>query len=325
MQKKLIIALIIYVIVLSAGLGIVSTIAVNDAIDRTLQKSITSTQTIANQLDFLLQTNITRLYDISLSGKINLDEKNWSPVKRLLESIYQYSIFTEGVFLLDRHGNTILTYPARDYSRENLLFIPWVSRVLTEGKPIISNVYTIEPIKKPLIFVLVPLRNTAGEIVGAAGGAVNPTNSVMSRILRAVSSETENHYLEIIDSNEVVVAADKSSRVLGHHDHDGALAKMIKECKSGIKSCAHGFSQGVGAEKTEDVLVVVPLQSVSWAVVFGQPKDEVSLPARQLRNKFILLALIFTGMAIIFSLGISRNIVSPIRLAHRRDGPNRTG
>ncbi len=313
MQKKLIIALILYVIVLSAGLGIVSTIAVNDAIDRSLQKSLTSAQTIANQLDFLLQTNITRLYDISLSGKINLDEKNWPPVKRLLESIYQYSIFTEGVFLLDRHGNTLLTYPARDYSKENLLFIPWVSRVLTEGKPIISNVYTIEPIKKPLIFVLVPLRNTAGEIVGAAGGAVNPTNSVISRLLRAVSVEAENHYLEIIDSNEVVVAADKSSRVLGHHDHDGTLGKMIKECQSGIRSCNHGFSQAVGAEKAQDVLAVVPLQSVSWAVVFGQTKDEVFLPARQLRNKFFLLALIFTGTALIFSFGISRNIVSPIQ------------
>jgi signal transduction histidine kinase len=313
MRKKLIIALILYVVVLSAGLGIISTIAVNDAIDRSLQKSLTSAQTIANQLDFLLQTNITRLYDISLSGKINLDEKNWAPVKRLLESIYQYSIFTEGVFLLDRHGNTLLTYPARDYSKENLLFIPWVSRVLTEGKPIISNVYTIEPIKKPLIFVLVPLRNTAGEIVGAAGGAVNPTNSIISRLLRAVSLETENHYLEIIDSNEVVVAADKSSRVLGHHDHDGTLGKMIKECQSGIRSCSHGFSRAVGTGKAQDVLAVVPLQSVSWAVVFGQTKDEVFLPARQLRNKFFLLALIFTGTAIIFSLGISKNIVSPIQ------------
>ena len=313
MRKKLIIALILYVVVLSAGLGIISTIAVNDAIDRSLQKSLTSAQTIANQLDFLLQTNITRLYDISLSGKINLDEKNWAPVKRLLESIYQYSIFTEGVFLLDRHGNTLLTYPARDYSKENLLFIPWVSRVLTEGKPIISNVYTIEPIKKPLIFVLVPLRNTAGEIVGAAGGAVNPTNSIISRLLRAVSLETENHYLEIIDSNEVVVAADKSSRVLGHHDHDGTLGKMIKECQSGIRSCSHGFSRAVGTGKAQDVLAVVPLQSVSWAVVFGQTKDEVFLPARQLRNKFFLLALIFTGTAITFSLGISKNIVSPIQ------------
>jgi signal transduction histidine kinase len=313
MQKKLIISLILYVIVMSAGLGVVSTIVINDVIERSLQKSLTSAHTIANELDFLLQTNITRLYDISLSGKVRLHATNWEPAKRLLESIYQYSIFTEGVFVLDRQGNTILSHPARDFSKENLMFIPWVSRVLTEGKPIISNVYTIEPIKKPLIFVLVPLRNTAGEIIGAAGGAINPTNSVLSRLLRAVTAETENHYIELIDSNEVVVASDKSSRVLGHHDHDGTLGKMIRDDESGIKTCNHGFSQAIPDGRTQDILAVVPLQSVSWAVVFGQTRAEVYLPAQQLRNKFIVVALIFMGTAIIFSIGISKNIVSPIR------------
>jgi signal transduction histidine kinase len=312
MQKKLIISLILYVIVMSVGLGILSAIAVNDAIERSFQKSLTSAHTIANQLDFLLQTNISRLYDISLSGKVNLDTGNVVPVKQLLESIYQYSIFTEGVFLVNKHGDTILAYPARDYGKENLLFIPWVSRVLTEGRPIISNVYTIEPIKKPLIFVLVPLRDAAGEIVGAAGGAINPTNSVMSRLLRAtVTSETENHYIEIIDSNEVVIASDKASHILVHHDHEGILSRMIKDHESGVNHCSHGFSKNDG--KTQDELAVVPLESVSWAIVFGQNRDEVFQPARQLRNKFFLLALIFIATAVIFSIGISRNIVSPIR------------
>jgi signal transduction histidine kinase len=312
MQKKLIISLILYVIVMSVGLGVLSTIAVNDAIERSFQKSLTSAHAIANQLDFLLQTNISRLYDISLSGKVDLETGKMSSVKQLLESIYQYSIFTEGVFLVDRHGDTILSYPARDYGKENLLFIPWVSRVLTEGRPIISNVYTIEPIKKPLIFILVPLRNAAGEVVGAAGGAINPTNSVMSRLLRAaVTSETENHYMEIIDSNEVVIASDKPSHILGHHDHDGILSKMIKDHESGVNHCSHGFSKNDG--KTEDELAVVPLESVSWAIVSGQNRNEVFQPAHQLRNKFFLLALIFIATALIFSIGISRNIVSPIR------------
>jgi len=311
MQKKLIVALILYVIVISAGLGIVSTIVVNSVIERSLQKSLTSAQTIANQLDFLLQTNISRLYDISLSGKVNLKPGNWDSMKRLLESIYQYSIFTEGVFLVDKNGNTLLSHPARDYSKENLLFIPWVSRVLTEGKPIISNVYTIEPIKKPLIFVLVPLRNTAGEIIGAAGGAINPTSSVLSRLLRAVEMGKEN-YLEIIDSNEVVVAADKASNILVHHDHDGDLGKMIKENQVGIRNCSHGFSRGAPDGRTEDILAVVPLQSVSWAIIFGQTRAEVFLPAQQLKIKFFLLAGIFLGTAVIFSVGISKNIVSPI-------------
>lgn len=313
MQKKVIVALILYVIMMSIGLGVVSSITINDTVERSLKKNLTSAHTIANQLDFLLQTNINRLYDISLSGKVDLDTHSWAPIKRLLESIYQYSIFTEGVFLLDRLGNTLLSYPARDYRKENLLFIPWVSRVLADGKPVISNIYTIEPIKKPLIFVLVPLRNQIGEIIGVAGGAVNPTNSVMSRLLFAVTQEPEEHFLEIIDSNEIVVSADKSSRILMHHDHGGSLGEMIKKGQEGIRICNHDYSQAGSDGSTHNLIAVVPLQTVSWAVIFGQTKDKAFLPVEHLRNNFSLLALFFIGTAIIFSLGISKNIVSPIR------------
>jgi signal transduction histidine kinase len=117
--------------------------------------------------------------------------------------------------------------------------------------------------------------------------------------------------MEIIDSNEIVIASDKPSHILGHHDHDGILSKMIKDHESGVNHCSHGFSKNDG--RTEDELAVVPLESVSWAIVFGQNRNEVFQPAHQLRNKFFLLALIFIATALIFSIGISRNIVSPIR------------
>jgi signal transduction histidine kinase len=313
MQKKLIIALILYVLVISTSLGIVSTITVNEGIEQSLQKRLASAHMIANQFDFLLQSNFNRLYDISLSGKVNLQDNNWERQKSALEEVYQYSLFAEGVFLLDRHGNMLLSYPARHFSGENLMFIPWVSRVLAEGKPIISDVYTLEPIKKPVIFVMVPFRNTEGKIVGVAGGAINPTNSTMSRFLRAVKADSNNSYVEIVDSNEIVVASDNPSRILEHHDHDGTLSRMIRDKEDGIKTCSHGFSQEKPDGKTQDILAVAPLQTVSWAIIFGESKENIFAHSQRLKKKFSLLAVVFIGTAILFSAGIGKNIVSPIR------------
>lgn len=313
MQKKLIIALILYVIVISASLGIISTITVNEGIEQSLQRRLTSAQVIANQFDFLLQSNFNRLYDISLSGKVNLKNDNWAAGKDALAAVYQYSLFAEGVFLLDKHGNMLLSYPSRNFTGENLMFIPWVGQVLSEGRPIVSNVYTVEPIKKPVIFIMVPFRNTGGEIAGVAGGAINPTNSLMSRFLRAVKVESNSSYVEIIDSNEIVVASDNPSRILEHHDHDGTLSSMIKDKEAGIKTCGHGFSQPKSDGKTQDILAVVPLQTTSWAIILGQSKEEIFAPSQRLKKKFLFLAVIFIGTAMLFSVGIGKNIVSPIR------------
>jgi signal transduction histidine kinase len=88
---------------------------------------------------------------------------------------------------------------------------------------------------------------------------------------------------------------------------------MIKDKEVGIKTCAHGYSGGTSDGKTQDILAVVPLQTVSWAVILGQSKKEIFAPSQQLKKNFFLLAVIFIGTAMIFSAGIGKNIVSPIR------------
>ena len=83
MQKKIIIAIIINVIILSAGLGIIGHLTINQSIDRSLHSRLTLAGIIANNVDLLLERSLNRLYDISLSGKIDLKDNNWKPEKRL--------------------------------------------------------------------------------------------------------------------------------------------------------------------------------------------------------------------------------------------------
>src|SRR3990172_3237488 len=312
MQKKLIIAVLLNVILISATLGIISYFAVHESINRSLQSRLALARIISNYVEVFLNNNLYRLKDISLSGKLNLKDHDWRPEKRMLETVYKYSLFTEGVFLLDKHGNELLTYPPHVDYFSNLTYITYVNQVLQTGRPVISNVYTIEPLKKKVIFMMMPLRDSAGRINGIAGGILGPTERFLNELLQSGKIEA-NSYIEIIDSNEIVVASDNPSRVFRHHAHDGNLSAMIMEGKSGILPCRHGFSRPDAAKRTVDRLAFVPLSVARWGVIVGEAEKDIFAPASGLEKKFLFLVLIFIGTSIIFSIGASMNIVRPLR------------
>lgn len=313
MQRRILIAVVISIFTISASLGLVSFIRVRDSIKRSYADRLHMATIIAKYVEHIIEENLTRLYDISLSDKIDFGDGDWRPERDALRAAYEYSLFTDGVFLLDMNGNVVMTYPYREGGMVNMLGVTHVDKAIFERRPIVSNVYTDQSTGKKAIIALVPLKNRNGEIVGAAGGAIDPTNSILTRILQTVQADDTDHYIEVIDSNEVVITADKPSRILEHHDHGGTLGMMIKERKSGIRSCSHGYSQPVTSGKAQDILAFVPLDTVPWGVIFGQAEKELVAPSKSLKKDFMVLAVIFIGSSVLFGVGVARNIVNPIR------------
>ena len=312
MQRKIIIAIILYVIVISATLGIISYLAVNESIKRSLNNKLALTDIIANYVETVLHSNLNRLYDISISGMVDLQDDDWRPEKRALKTAYDYSLFTDGVFLLDKAGNVLILHPHRGGFIENLTYIPYVNQVLQERRPVISNIYAMGPLNKRVIFAMVPLMDKEGEIVGVAGGIINPTGHFWNQMPRTVKVEN-NSYVQIIDFNEVVIASDNPHHLFKHHDHEGILRQMIKENRAGIKECPHGFSRTGPDTKQLDILAFTPLRIAPWGVIIGQAQEDVFAPSVQLKKKFLLLAAFFIITGLIFAIGLSISIAKPIR------------
>lgn len=313
MLKKILILLILNVVLISAALAVISYLAVQESFNRSLQNRTALARIIANYVEVFLNDNLNRLHDISHSEKINLNDDNWEPERRMLENAYKYSLFTEGVFLLDKQGNVLLTYPPHIEYLSNLTYIDYVNRVFEYGRPVISNIYTIEPIKKPVIFMMTPVEDREGRIVGIAGGILGLTDNLIGKLLRSAKFE-DNRYVEIIDSNEIVIASDKPSYVLQHHDHDSVLSTMIKEGKAGILECRHGFSHPDSPEKPTDTLAFVPLTVAPWGVIVGQAEQDLFATALSLRKEHSLFVLLFAITSLIFLVGITNKIVRPLRL-----------
>jgi len=310
MRRRIIFSVILSMLVILVSLGIISYITVNESIERSIQRRVSFANIIGRYINYILETNLTRLYDISNSAKVDFEDGDWEPEKKALKSAYEYSIFTDRIFLLDKFGNMVLSHPSGGDQSMNLLSIPYISKTLSEGKPLISDVYTLEPTRKKVIFALVPLRKD-GELIGIAGGEINPTNYVFTQIIRTMPV-TRATMIELLDSHGIIISSNDQSRILTMSDHNKMLGNLIRDKKEFVGSCHRCHEDGNPEDKTKDILAMAPLSVAPWAITVREPEEDVFALSIQLRKGFILLSIISIFTALLLGVGLSRSILNPV-------------
>jgi signal transduction histidine kinase len=293
--------------------GIASYYIIQKNIETSQNEKLAFARLIRNNIDNIIKDNINRLYDISISGKVDLRDNDFGPERDALKTAYRYSIFSDGVFLLDTGGNIILNYPAkiRD-SAINVLSIEPISRIIANNQPMVSNIYTLEPTGRKVMYVLVPLKDKHGNSVGVAGGEIDPTNPALTRMLGLIHMGA-NMFIDIVDSNGTVISSSDSSRILTQCDRKKFFTTLINEKKERVTTCHSCHMSGSRSEKRSMILAFVPLEMAPWGISIQEPKEKVFAPASRLTRTFLLLAAIFIGTAFILAIGLSRSIVDPLK------------
>jgi len=313
MLKRIFISVFISILFLLASLGLISYWRVQESINKSFEERLSTAEMVASNIDSLLENNLARLYDISLSGRIDFKDGNWKPERAALKEAYEYSIFTDGIFLLDRYGSVVQMYPYRDSEMVNLLNIPAVSKAISEMKPVISNVFTMEPIKKKVMFAIVPLKDRNGNVVGAAGGEINPANHLIAQSITSAPLN-KNIDFELVEKQGFVIASNKYGVAPTPLDHNSFFASHIKEKKSFIGTCHRCHRDGKKPDKkTKDIIVLAPLLNAPWAVSIREPEESVLTPSARLKSDFLFLAVIALVTAFLLAMGMSRRIVRPIK------------
>ena len=297
-------------------LGIASYYIIQKNIDESLNRKLDLAHLIRNNIDNIIKENISRLYDISISGKVDLADDDFGPERDAIRTAYRYSIFTDGIFLLDRHGNIILNYPEKIRDAAiNVASIEPIGRILAQGRPVVSNIYILEPTKKKVLFVLVPLKDKSGNDVGIVGGEIDPTNPSLTRMLGLIDMGKKN-FIDIVDSNGVVISSSDPTHTLTQYNRDNFFTSLISKKEERVASCHHCHATGrtVGRSDRRDmILAFAPLEMAPWGISIQEPREDVFAPARKLIGTFAALATIFIGTAFILTIGISRSIVDPLK------------
>ncbi|MDP2166839.1 MAG: cache domain-containing protein [Thermodesulfovibrionales bacterium] len=312
MQKRIIVLVLLSVAVVLSALWLISHLSINDSINRSLEDRLKLANIVSNYINTLLQDNLTRLYDISLSGDIDLNDGDWETEKKAMKAAYQYSIFTDGIFLLDLNGNIVLTYPLGRH-KENLLSIPYVKEAIEKREAVISDVYTIPETRRNVIFVLAPLRGAGGDMIGLAGGEINPTNYMLNSVIKAIPAGVTTD-IELVDSRGTVIASNDPKRVFTCIDHNKFLSGLIAAKKTAVATCHHCHTGDEPPHnRTTEMLAFSPLSDASWGVSVREPEAIVFAPSTRLKKNFLLLAVISMGSALLLAVGMSSSIVRPIK------------
>lgn len=314
MQKRIIISILLSVFIILISLGLVSYYHIQNTIERSYDERLDEARIIATSIDQILEENLTRLYDISLSDKIDLRDRSWASELDALKEAYHYSIFSDGVFLLDKLGNVLLTYPPRRGWSINMLGIPPVSRVISDMKPVVSNIYSMEPTRRKVVFTLVPLKDRNGAIIGAAGGIIDPTSYHFTRILSSITAGKSTN-IDLVDGLGIVIASNRPTSILTGIDHNKFLSKLIAERKSTIATChrCHEPSRRGETRRTVDILAFTPLNLAPWGVALRVPRELVYAPSAALRRRFTTLSIVSLIVSFILALGMSKGIVKPVQ------------
>lgn len=312
LQKRITLAITLGMSIILLSLAVVSYYIVQKNIEDSLNRKLAVGRLIKNNVDNLIRENVNRLFDISLSGSIDLNDNDLSQERIALNTAYRYSIFTDGIFLLDRNGNVILNYPERIKDINiNLMSVEPISRMLTTGRPLISNVYVSEQENKKLLYILVPLKDKNGNHVGVAGGEIDPTSPVLTNLLRLTDLGPKT-FVDIIDSNGIVISSSRPSRTLSYCDYNKFFNSIINSKKEQIAKC-HQCHDTDKKKRSTYVLAFVPLEMAPWGVAIQDPEDDVFAPSKNLKKTFFILGSIFILTAVILAMGISRSVVNPIK------------
>ena len=312
MKKRIIVLLILNMSVILVSLGVISYLSVNASIKRSLESRLALANIIGKYVDYILESNLKRLYDISLSGKVDFEDKDWEPEKKVLKGAIEYSIFTGRVFLVDRHGNVAISYPHQEDEQINMLSIPYVSKTLAELKPVVSDVYTVSSTRRKIIYAIVPLRNRHGEIVGAAGGEIDPTNYLLAQIIRTIPTGADT-FIELVDSSGVIIASNDPRRILTCSERYKFLGSLINDKKATVLNCHRCKEESPDSKREKDMLAFAPLSVAPWGIIVRDPQEAVFLPSIHLREGFVVLSIISIATASLLAIGLSRSIVRPVR------------
>src|SRR3989304_5017131 len=143
MLKRIIFLLFLTVGVILVSRGITSHLSVTASIERSLENRLMLANIIGRYVDYVIESNVKRLYDVSLSGKVDLEDNDWDPERKALKTAMEYSIFTGRIFLLDRQGRVLPSYPHREREGGDAFSLPYVRKAAADLKPVTTNVHTL--------------------------------------------------------------------------------------------------------------------------------------------------------------------------------------
>ena len=284
--RRIVFLVAMSVLLVLVSLSISAWLAVRQSSEQIFRERQALAQATGTYVDYILRQNLERLDNISFAPGVDIEDNDLEPEKRALHNTYLGSIFNDGVFVTDQRAIVLWVEPFRQgFVGTSIAGYPPVQQTVATIKPSISNVFKLEPDGKDIIFMVSPLRNQAGKIVGLIGGQIDPTERSLP-ILSQPAELGKTSYVDVIDSNGVILDSSDLGRILFDGREDNRVAAVVSESTD--------------------------LTAAPWSVIIGQSENEAMAPVHTMQQQFIIFGASAVVIALLFSWGMARSLVKPI-------------
>jgi signal transduction histidine kinase len=313
---RLVVLVVIGVAIVLGVFSISAVLAVQDSIDRTLQGRLVLARTLAEQVDYVLDRDMGRLQSLSFAEGFDLSDGDPEPEQRALRDVYFQTIFSGGLYIVDRQGRILNMEPpvadANGASADG--GASYVGQVLSSGKPLVTNVHTssTSATRGPVVSAIMPIWDAKGEIAGALGGDIDLTGSGLREIIRTAGLGATG-YAQLVDAKGTVLASTVPEYLLTESDHGQTLSTLIAEKKSTTGRCHDCHQPTASKPERTEVMAFAPLPSVAWGVVVRESEDEALAPSNNLRRQFLLFGAGVLGVGILLAWATAQSLSRPLR------------
>lgn len=261
------------------------------AIAQTAQQATRERQALAKAagayLESLLRQNLERLENIRYAPGVNIEDSDLEPEKRVLHSTYLGSIFDRGVFIADREGTVLWAEPLHQgFVGTSVGDYPPVQQALSLKRPAVSDVFMVQSSGKSMVAIITPLRNVKGDVVGLAGGQIDPAGHTLQQVT-GLAPLGQGSYIDVADGSGVILASSDDARVL--------------------QTAAEIASAG-----ESEVSELASLSAASWSVAVSQTASQALAPVHQMQQRFLTFGLASLAVALSLSYGMARSLLKPV-------------
>ncbi len=304
MRKRIAIGLLLWMVVMLLVFGGTVYYLLLSNMESLVKKRLAMAKFVKEVVENTFMENINRLLDISNELAGGIGRLDGGRLGLALSNAYSYSIFSDGIFVLDSRKKQVLSYP----TNTNIPFDPKLVNVNKFEKVRIMEVIVKDNFYLVFVSPIVVDRELKYYVVGVS----NPTNPVfLYRLaINSVGDVDRNVKIEMVDSSGRIIVSSDPQRTLRIYDHKNFFAKLMLDKKIVTTSCHECH---FGGKKTSEVLIFVPMQIGTFGIVWREPKSVIMAPL----EKFGTILLGFTMFCLFIShiliVGLGKSVVDPIR------------
>lgn len=293
------------------ALGWASWASFGDLREQLLAERRLLAESIARHVEYVLQSNLEILQGASSKLGVDFENLDLAQGQAAVKEVYLRSRLLGRVFLLAPDGDVLCEEPVGSGETTAVLAgLPVVEEALRTGRPTVSELVG-DSRRGRRLYLLVPMRNWQGKVVGLVSGEIDPANPQFHSLLQPFPVSRSGS-ADLVDGQGVVLASTDPARLYQQRDHRQFLQGLIRQRKSATGTCHSCHPGSMLQGQVPEVIAFAPLSLAPWGILLRQAEAETFATVISLRRQVLGLGPVLLAVAVLFAWGAARSVTKPL-------------